>query len=198
MKLVAAYCYRYEPDWLIDQLNTNLSWVDQIISVNTRKAKEEWVPRERRIATMQKRARAAKATHILHLDPDERIQDDAEPVVREAIDSPGLRFSLRMCELWTPDAYRIDGVWGRKHRRRLYHIDHPKAQPITPLDLNIYHLKMIEPENREERVKVHTRSNTWDNKKRGFDYLNDEKGMVLESVTRPYSPPYIPYSFRVN
>ena len=35
MKLVAAFCYRYEPEWLVDQLIENLAWVDDFAIVNT-------------------------------------------------------------------------------------------------------------------------------------------------------------------
>src|SRR5690554_5701090 len=74
-KLVAAFCYRYEPDWLIDQLFENLAWVDDFAVVNTRGHPDVWVPRAERMLLMQREARRLDADWVLHLDPDERFED---------------------------------------------------------------------------------------------------------------------------
>src|SRR5690606_16868796 len=61
------------------------------------------------------------------------------------------------------------------------------------LDVNLYHLKMIEPENRVRRAELFNRL---DPEKRfqkiGYDYLADETGMRLEAIPagREFAPAY--------
>lgn len=199
MKIVAAFAYRYEPEWLVDQLRENLSWVDGFAELDTRGRSDVWMPRGERVAELQRIAKGMGADWILHLDPDERLEDGAEAKLREVAESGPGRCSLRMRELWTPDAWRSDGVWGDRWRRRFYHVGHEAAE-IQQIDVTIYHLKMIEPANRAERARVHTAHNTWDNRSRGFGYMTDESQLTLEPVPagRGYSPPYKPYAFEVG
>jgi len=35
-RIIAAFAYRYEPDWLIDDLRENLSWVDGFAELDDR------------------------------------------------------------------------------------------------------------------------------------------------------------------
>jgi len=195
-KLVAAFCYRYEPDWLIDQACENLAWVDEIITVDTSRHPDLWVPRRERLTMMQEAARKAKADWVLHIDPDERLEDRAEKVIRRALSRPKFdRYALRMWELWSPTEYRVDGVWGEKWRRRLYRLGCDPKAPIGRLNVNIYHLATAEPVNRTIRRRVHTDHNSWDNRRRGFDYLDDESGLVTEPIPkgRGFHPPYRRY-----
>lgn len=199
MKIVGVFAYRYEPDWMVDQLRENISWVDNVVSWDTRDRSEVWVPRAERVAVLQRRARKAGADFILHMDVDERLEDNSEGMFRWAADTGRDRFGIRFLELWNEHQYRIDGVWGRKWRRRFYRVDGTDPT-IHHLDVNLYHLKMIDPENRRHRVAVHKAHNTWDNRRRGFDYLLDETDMVLEDIPadRSFSPPYRPYVFAVQ
>lgn len=203
MKLVCVFAYRYEPDWLIDQLKENMAWVDAFVSWDTRDRPEVWVPRAERVAVLQERARRAKADWIISMDVDERMEPRGEKIIRRVLEkSPKRRYRLRFRELWTPTEYRIDGVWGKKTRRKLYHLPTHDADPLAftrgkaeLLNCDVYHLGTIEPESREVRRKVHTDHNTWDNKSRGFDYLDDESGLRLRPIApdRMYSPAYRRY-----
>jgi len=197
--LVAAFAYRYEPDWLVDQLYENLGWVDGFAVHDGRAATEVWQPPKDRQQILLDKAVELGATWVLHTAPDERFDRTAETTIREAIRSPNRRFSFPLREMWTPTHFRVDGIWGRKWRTRLGRVG-DKNTALVQLPVNIYHLKMIEPENRVERARVHTAHNTWNDHHRGFDYLTDEKGLRLKPVPkrRGYDPPYRPYVFRVD
>lgn len=195
MKLVVTFAYRYEPDWFVDQLRENVSWADEIIELNTRNRTDVWMPRSERVAALQKLAVKAKADWILHMDPDERIQTGAEQVIRTLMERKHPRYAFPLKELWTPTEYRVDGVWGRKRRRRLYRVGAEDATPRTVNKVWLFHLAMIEPGNRQIRRQVFNDHNTWDNKRRGFDYLDDETGCLLAPVPpdRQFSPAYQTY-----
>lgn len=226
-RVVACTTQRNEPDWMLEDLHTNLAgWVDEIVVLQVPKT-GPWLHEGEQNA--RKRAMLAKAgaQWAMHIDPDERIEDRAAHVIPLVLrrGAPGtmtvLGFPLR--EMWTPTAYRMDGDWGNKlPRMRLWRFDAPgltyahKAihSPSTPrgsryfrhtLDLNMYHLKNIEPANRVERAKAymaadpnfeHQRPET---RARNWNWLVDETGLLLEEIPegRGFSPSYTrPYEFK--
>ena len=197
--IAAAMAARYEPSWLVDQAVSSLSWCDEVV-VYRDPSTEPWTEARARNAAVLDAARATGAEWVFFTAPDERLESGAAALVRAhlATAAEGTRYALRLRELWTPDAYRVDGVWGAKTRVRIYRLDEPKARTIL-LPLNLYHLKMIDPANRTERVRVFERYNTWDNATQGFSYLTDERGLELETIPEGhgYHPPYRPYTFRV-
>ena len=198
-RIVLAYARRYEPEHLVDDLLINAGWCDAVACFDDRANTETpWRPRLDRTARVIDLARATGADWCLHLDPDERLQDGAEGLVREAIAGPvtRTRYSLRLREMWTPTEYRCDGDWGDRWRPRLFHLTHRPVGPRGHLDVEIAHLKMIEPANRRARRDTHKAYNTWDNVGRGFDYMLDETGLELAQA-RPYSPPYRPWTVEV-
>lgn len=196
-RIIAAFAYRYEPDWLIEQLRDNLSWVDGFAELDDRGRTEMWGNVHERTSALMHIAREMGADWVFYTAPDERLEDGAGDVLRRLAEKGKHdRYRLRLREMWTPDSYRVDGVWGRKWRTRFY-------RPGTTgkgrnVELNIYHLKMID--NRDERARVHSLCNTWDNQARGFGYMTDENGLTLEPVLsdKGFSPPYRPYEFKVN
>ena len=198
-RIIAAFAYRYEPDWLIDDLRENLSWVDGFAELDDRDRSDMWSVRKDRTHRLMEIARAMEPDWIFYTAPDERLEDRAARVLRRLARRPHGRYSFALREMWAPNAYRVDGVWGRKRRSRFYRPGW-RGGAARPLDLNIYHLKMIEPANRAERARVHTLANTWDNRGRGFDYMLDERGLRLEQIPegRGFSPPYRPYRFDVQ
>jgi len=198
-RIIAAFAYRYEPDWLIDDLRENLSWVDGFAELDDRDRTEPWRVRAERSSELKRLALEMEPDWIYWTAPDERLEDRAADVLRALAERRRLgRVTLHLRELWTPGAWRADGVWGRKRRTRFFRPD-GRHLARRAVDLNIYHLKMIEPENRAERQRVHTLANTWDNRRRGFAYMTDERGLRLERIRegRGYSPPYRPYRFEV-
>lgn len=201
MRLVAGYAHKYEPAWLIEELRENLAWVDGFVTIDqTNRVDELWSVRAERVAELRRLGVEAGAEWMLIMDPDERLEDKAGRVIRKLIrNDPSLRFTFHFKELFTPTAYRTDGIWGRKTRRRLFHLHQPR-NPRALIDLNIYHLKHIEEGNGALRARVFEQANTWDNHRLGFDYLADSKGMVLEEISpgRGFTPPYTrPYVFTV-
>lgn len=199
MKIVAAFAYRYEPDWMIEDLKANLAWVDEFVELNDRDRAEPWGNVKERTAALMAKVAESGADWVYYTAPDERLEDGAGPVLR-ALAEAGKADRFRLClrELWTPEAWRSDGMWGAKRRTRFYRVG--TTGKGRSMDLNIYHLKMIDPSNRAERARVHGQHNTWDNKHRGFGYMTDETGLELTEIPegRGFSPLYRPYTFKVD
>jgi hypothetical protein len=148
------------------------------------------------------------AEWILVVDADERVErrfrDRAERVVRRGGRLGLSAFALRLRELWgARDTYRCDGIWRRKRVARLFaaRSDHqfdyrPLHAVKAPLqarvhgrfiavDLEVYHLRTIRPEDREARRE---RYKNLDPEARwqpgiGYDYLTDEAGLRLRRVS---------------
>lgn len=216
-RLVATFGIRWEPQWLVDDMVANLSpWVDDFACIDDRSRDpgEVWGHEGNFRRRQRELCAKMRADWILVCCPDERWEDRAGDVVRPLIDGRKhkkiYRFHCR--EMFTPTAYRVDGRWGHRPRARLYPLlpnqqmayhkrihsaDTPRNrdyQRVT-LDLNFYHLKMIEPENRARRAQVFTDLDPTFScqpsmRTIGWDYMTDETGMALEEIPpgRGYSP----------
>jgi hypothetical protein len=191
-RLVICFGYKYEPEFLINDLRENIAGIaDEVFEFDSRSRNELWIPRDEFNNTLRRGAIERDADYMLVVAPDERLEKRAGKIIRELVnrDKPvSYRFNLR--ELYTPTAYRTDGIWGKKRRIRLHYM---RGKSTTRnVDLNIYHTKHIEPENRTSRAEIHSLTNTADNKHLGFDYLADETGMILEEIPggREFYPPY--------
>jgi glycosyltransferase involved in cell wall biosynthesis len=154
-------------------------------------------------------ALAHGAEWVLALDADERLEtnfaDEAHEVL-DAADREGVKvFSFSLRELWdAPDQYRVDGIWGTKAQYRLFRLDpghrrfdpRPLHRSWMPLELlaevrtaarnvgrNIYHLRMIRPEDREARVARYERLDPDHvHQPQGYRYLIDETGLELAPI----------------
>lgn len=157
---------------------------------------------------------------MIGLDADERLERKfrtrADAEIRRADKKGYAAYSIHLRELWdSPRTYRVDGIWGKKMRARLFknvpglRFDarqlHGQWAPlngfrrflgIIPLgyptaDLVLYHLRMIDPHDREAR---RNRYNQLDPGRKfqqaGYDYLTDEAGLRLEELPsgREYEP----------
>lgn len=216
-KLVAVLGWKYESEEMVEDLKKNLSWVDDFAIIDCRTRDELWIHEGDYRLLGREKAREMGADWILITSPDERWEKNAGAIIRPMIDhnfeDKIYEFNLR--ELYHPYWYRTDGIWGNKSRRRLYPLKdtqamkyHPIQCPSVPqgdfeiihLDVNIYHTKMIEPENRTLRAKVFS---TLDPEKKfqgiGYDYLDDETEAVVERIPedRMYTPEYKPYIFAI-
>ena len=169
---------------------------------------QPWDERANQIALVEA-GRRHGADWLLCLDADERLEpgfvDQAPRLLGEA-EQDGvkvLQFHLR--ELWNdPFHYRVDGIWGRKtlcrvfknvpgHRRfdprRLHRFWMP-LELVAALEtvsrhthLNIYHLKMIRPEQRLARVRRYEELDPQHLYQRwGYQYLTDERNLALEPI----------------
>jgi hypothetical protein len=153
------------------------------------------------------------ADWLLGVDADERLECDfrmrAENEIAraEAEEQPAVWVWFR--ELWdAPDQFRVDGVWGQKRKACLFRSDRghrfddrrvhanwaswpPPKGDYPQADLNIYHLRMIRPEDRRTRVERYHRIDPENQiQPQGYDYLLDERGLDL----RPLEPgrEYVP------
>ena len=216
-RLIAVYGRRHEPQWLIDDMVTNISpWVDDIVCVDDRNrpASEAWGHEGRFRAAQREAAMAAGADWILVVDPDERLEDRAGTVLRPLMDGPDVLCPFALREMFNPNAYRIDGKWGIVRRTRMYPARpgqemstkpiHAPPVPIhsglpkVDIDVNIYHLKMIEPPNRVHRARAYALAeNQHRVRRRQWGALSLTAGMRLQPIpegrgfTPGYTRPYL-------
>lgn len=211
-RLIAVYGRRHEPDWLIDEMVANLSpWVDGFACVDDRQraATEAWGHEGQFRARQREAAIGAGADWVLVVDPDERLEDRAGEVIRPLMDGPDALYRLTLCEMFTPTSYRIDGKWGLFRRTRLYRVrpdqrmsSKPIHAPPVPvltglpridIDVNLYHLKMIEPANRVQRARAYMRAEVQHGaRRRQWGALAQTIGMRLQPIPagREFSPGY--------
>lgn len=111
--------------------------------------------------------------------------------------------ALHFRELWdSPSQYRVDGIWGEKRKAVLFKLqkkmtfDYQQEHHIPwyyqelqgreiLLDYNIYHLKMIKPNDRKKRAELYNKLDP--NKKMqpiGYDYLTDTSNLKLKKISK--------------
>lgn len=174
----------------------------------------EWdEPRNRRL--LVEAALRHNPDWLIAVDADERLERGfrkrAISEIERAEMEGHLAYAVRFRELWdSPHTYRVDGIWGRKVRARLFRArpDHefdPRAlhghwAPLNSkhngrypvADLVIYHLRMIERGDRllrRDRYRRLDPDNRW--QRVGYDYLVEEEGLRLERLPegRDFDPP---------
>lgn len=145
------------------------------------------------------------ADWVVSIDADERVERDfrgrAERVIARGRWLGLAAYSVRLRELWdSPDRYRSDGVWGRKGPPRLFRLEegaeidtrelHSSKAPVgvrvARADLEVYHLRMIRPDDRRARRERYERLDPqarWQPRE-GYAYLTDERGLELRPVRR--------------
>lgn len=211
-KLVAIYGIKYEPDWLVEELHENLKgWVDDFAVVDCRDRTDElWIHEgDYRLFGWEK-ARELNADWAFWTSPDERWEKDAGKKIRPLIDHYKDKkiFEFMLKELYHPNWYRCDGIWNEKYRRRMFPVLDDQIfryqpiqvggvphgdYPVEQVDVNIYHLKMIEKENRRVRTEVFKALDPNNRYQQiGYDYLDDERDAVVTRIPegREYYPKY--------
>lgn len=154
-------------------------------------------------AKLVEAALRAGAEWAMSLDADERVEREfrerAERVIRRGRLLGRSGYSVRLRELWgSPSTYRADGVWRRKAPPRLFRLRPGVAMDRQPLhaskvppaagwvpraDLLVYHLRMIEPEDRlARRLRYETLDPEALYQPRGYAYLTDEQRLKLRPV----------------
>jgi glycosyltransferase involved in cell wall biosynthesis len=149
------------------------------------------------------------ADWIVSLDADERVERDfrarAERVIARGRPLGLDAYAIRLRELWDrPDRYRVDGIWGDKGPPRLFRAlpDHVfDERPIhglkAPLqarrpfgrfpiaDLQLYHLRMIDPDDRQARRARYEQADPDEIHQPGigYAYLTDTTGLRLRTVS---------------
>ncbi|MFZ2835770.1 MAG: hypothetical protein WAZ21_00415 [Candidatus Saccharimonadales bacterium] len=212
MKIVAVTNYRFDKDYLEDWKENLKPLVDDYVIVHDEDGffhVDEGEARKRQYELARKKG----ADWIVVLDIDERIEKRAAKKIRKIIKllerkgSPRAVLKLNFKELYEPGRYRIDGLWGKKVRNAIFSVKednifsdarlHTPREPqnedliVVNTDLNIYHLKHIQPELRKHRKMIYNKLDpTNEFQAIGYDYLDDENGMILEKI--PMGRKYIP------
>lgn len=209
--VLAVFAFRYDAH-LVPDLVQNLSpAVDGWISWDDRASPEAMTSDAVRRRALIDAARGLGADWVLAADPDERFETGLAARMRHMTRRRSRTLWIfRLREMYAPDRYRVDGLWGNKQQLRLFPLlegqifsDLPYHGPWTPIeggyerrhsDINIYHLKMITAERRRARRDLYK---ALDPERRyqqiGYDYLADEAGAVFETIPpgRGYAPPHV-------
>lgn len=219
-RIIAAYGVRWEPQFLVDDLRENLSWVDGFAEIDNRDMPPDapWGDENELYRLQRESALEQGADWILVTAPDERWDNCAEEVIRHR--TSYLKRTILRCPIramYEPLKYRSDKGFWRHEESRIYKFWEdqefdtkpfhnniaPKRDRFTNLEtipVPIYDLKPIEPENRQRRVDAYKVSDpkTEHTVLQDYDLLNDEKDMELTEVIEPwgYKPAYTqPYYF---
>jgi hypothetical protein len=208
LRVFAIFSFRFDHNLVPDLLANLDSIVDGWVAYDDRESESKYGNEAARHIQLVNRARELGADWVLAIDPDERLECRAEleiPVMTSV--KRRIIWTFRLRELYTVDAYRVDGIWGQKIVARLFPLFdgqvfsdqwlHSPKYPIEPgyavrqSDLNLYHLKMIAPERRVARRDLYMHLDP-DNKYQsiGYSYLADEVGASLETIPpdRSYKP----------
>lgn len=209
--VLAIFSFRYDAHLVPDLLANIRPLVDGWVSYDDRGAGDIFSDEPARRQALVVAAQQAGADWIMPIDPDERFERGLAEAMPELTAAQGLvAYSFPVRELFTPDAYRVDGIWGRKRQSRLIRMPQQIAPSPMPLhspwqaiahgadlrvvDFNLYHLKMITPQRRMARRDLYKHL---DPDRRfqsmGYDYLSDESGMTLERIPegRAYDPDFV-------
>ncbi|MGO9483299.1 MAG: glycosyltransferase [Rhodomicrobium sp.] len=198
--LLGIFSYRYDAELVPDLLQNIEPAVDGWVAFDDRKAGGLFSSEPQRRKALIERARELGATWVLALDPDERIERGAATRIRAlTAERQRVIWELNLREMFTPSAYRVDGVWGAKMQGRLFPVfdgalnseqplhgawcDPAAGYSVLPAGLNLYHLKMLDPAQRLARRDLY---NLLDPdrlyQKAGYDYLVDESDAVFEQI----------------
>jgi hypothetical protein len=209
-RVVALFSYRYDAHLVPGLLENIAPVVDGWIAFDDRASTGIFSDEVARRRALIGRARAVGADWVLFIDPDERLERGAAERFRTMtrVTEPVV-WGFRIREMYTPDTYRIDGIWGKKQRPSMFRLregqkfsDQPVHGPCFPIEpahkrlpsgLNLYHLKMIAPHRREARRNLYKRLDPDNTHQRlGYDYLVEETGAVFEKIPegRGYRPPH--------
>jgi hypothetical protein len=209
-RILAAFSYRYDAHLVPDLLENIRAATHGFVAWDDRSAGATLSDEPTRRSRLVMAARELGADWLLAPDPDERFEQGFAQWLPDLLaegDRTLWLFTLR--EMFKPTEYRIDGAWGAKSVLRLFPVAAAGVDPAAALHgrwvadqegyrqrdsrINLYHLRMASPARRQLRRDLYAAS---DPGRRfqpiGYDYLNDERGMVLEPLPprRGFLPPF--------
>lgn len=207
-KVICLFAYRYDANLVPDLLENVAPFTHGWISWDDTKRTELWYHEGEVRRSLIEAARQNGADWVLCMDPDERLEVGAVEKVRDmASGDRKIIWGMHVREMFAVDQYRTDGIWGKKIGYRLFALNdqqefmnnnvHSGWYPINAgysmqmSDINLYHLKMITPENRRARADLYNKVDTSGIQEIGYDYLADDAGMKL--VTIPADRMYKPF-----
>jgi hypothetical protein len=209
-RIYAVFSYRYDAHLVPDMLENIRPFVDGWVSFDDRQATDLFSNEPLRRQRLLDAAISAGARWVLAIDPDERIESGAVEQCNDLLLSQSdVAWAFNFREMYAVDAYRVDGVWGRKKVARLFparplnaaaamdlHANwfDRKSLKICYSEINLYHLKMIDPKRRMARrdlYKALDPNNSF--QPIGYDYIADETNAEFEKVPagREYNPPHV-------
>lgn len=209
--VLACFSFRYDHHLVPGLLDNIRPMVHGWVSFDDRNAGAWYSSEPQRRLALLNAARQHGAEWILVVDPDERFEDGLAtrmPILTGASDMPVWRVDL--FEMFMPDQYRVDGIWGGRSRSRLFpvtddihvpdqqlHADpfaYRRPRRVRASNIACYHLRMIAPARRQLRRDQYA---LLDPERKmqdiGYDYLAIEAGAQFAPIAaeRQYSPPYV-------
>lgn len=208
--VIAVFSYRYDAHLVPDFIENIRPFVHGYVAWDDRAATATLTSEPDRRNRLLARAREMGARWILAADPDERIE---AKLARRLPDMLAMgennlwAFTTR--EMFTPDSYRTDGIWGHKARITLFPLRAARQHlekalhggwveaggefRLRDAETNFYHFRMATPERRRLRRALYAAADpARHHQSIGYDYLDDERGMVLEPIPkgRDYKPAF--------
>ncbi|APE43916.1 hypothetical protein BOO69_11225 [Sulfitobacter alexandrii] len=208
--VIAAFSFRYDAH-LVDGLLENIGpAIHGYVAWDDREADllDLFSEETSRQSALFNKARSLGADWIFAVDPDERFEDGlAYQIGPMTKDFGPVLWTFECREMFSPDSYRTDGVWGLRQRIRLYPClpgMEPQRQRFhgswtrnalglhqRQSRLNFYHLRMATPLRRKMRRDLYAKLDAdRSSQPLGYDYLDDDRGQVLETIPadRSFSP----------
>src|SRR5262245_5572084 len=198
--VLAVFSYRYDAELVPDLLANIAPAVDGWVAFDDRDATDVFSSEPRRRRLLIERASELGATWVLGIDPDERLERGAATCIRALTrERQRIVWEFNLREMFTPTAYRVDGIWGAKMQGRLFPVFDgplcsekplhgswcvpPAGYAVFPAGLNLYHLKMVSARQRQARRGLYRHLDP-DNRFQaaGYDYLVDEEGAAHEQI----------------
>lgn len=210
-KIVGLFSFRYDHHLVADLLENVSPFIDGWISWDDRERTTLWYHEGEIRQTLINAAREQGADWVLCIDPDERFERSASEIIPAlTMGDRHIIWGFPLRELFAVNKYRVDGIWGEKKCWRLFALNadqqfmnnnvHSAWYPINPgysmqqANVNVYHLKMIDPEARTARAELYKQIDSHGIQEIGYDYLTDETGMILEEI--PHSRIYNPFRWQ--
>jgi hypothetical protein len=210
-RVLAVFSYRYDAHLVPDFLENIRPGIHGYVAWDDRSAEAALSDEPTRRARLFAAARDMGADWLLTPDPDERLERGFANWLPDLIaqgDRNLWNFTLR--EMFDDRHVRTDGPWGGKSKVILFPMDAAKTDPQALLHaprvgdgagytqrdsrIIVYHLRMASAARRQLRRDLYAAA---DPERRfqaiGYDYLADERGMVLEPLPpgRNFLPPFI-------
>jgi len=175
------------------------------VFVNKPHGPEGWDEKGNRIRMLQEAKKHGNV--VLCCDADERFEinflHNLRKISLQASEKKQKTFGLHVREIWdNPFQYRCDGVWDTKSKYILFSLEphmifdatmpqkhhipwyHDTVNEFEILEYNIYHLKMLEHEDRVKRVELYEKLDPEHKMQSiGYAYLVDCCGIELCQIS---------------
>ncbi|MFC3088745.1 glycosyltransferase [Tabrizicola soli] len=209
LRVLAAFSFRYDAHLVPDLIENIRPAIHGFVAWDDRSAEAALSDEPARRRRLLAAARERGADWLLVPDPDERFEQGFATWLPALLAEGDCLWHFSLREMFSPTEYRSDGPWGAKSVLRLFPIAAAGAEEAALHGLwvaddsgfrrrasriNLYHLRMASPARRKLRRELYAAA---DPERRfqaiGYDYLDDERGMVLEPLPpgRTFDPPFV-------